>query len=177
MEQTQKLLKLTTLQTARWERVYRDLYPRVYNFFRYRLGDNQLAEDLTAETFTRAWCSRYRYQQRKGQFATWLYGIARHVATDHLRQRSESPLPEADLLPADWRTGPEATLEQQEDMRRLEVLLESLSSCERELIALKYGAGLTNHEIATMTGLTTSNVGTILHRTVKRLRAQWELDI
>ena len=43
----------------------------------------------------------------------------------------------------------------------------------RELVALKYGAGLTNREIARLMGLGESNVGTILHRTVKELRANW----
>jgi len=41
------------------------------------------------------------------------------------------------------------------------------------LIALKYGASLNNRQIAELTGLSESNVGTILHRTVGALRAQW----
>ena len=45
---------------------------------------------------------------------------------------------------------------------------------ERELVSLKYGAGLTNRAIARLLGLTESNVGTILHRTVTRLRAGWD---
>ncbi len=45
---------------------------------------------------------------------------------------------------------------------------------ERELVALKYGAELTNREIARMTGLSESNVGTILNRVVAKLRNEWE---
>ena len=44
---------------------------------------------------------------------------------------------------------------------------------EREVIALRYGSGLTNRAIARLTGLSESNVGTILHRTVARLREAW----
>jgi RNA polymerase sigma-70 factor, ECF subfamily len=44
---------------------------------------------------------------------------------------------------------------------------------ERELLALKFGAGATNRDIARVTGLSESNVGTILHRTVQALRSQW----
>jgi RNA polymerase sigma-70 factor (ECF subfamily) len=53
-------------------------------------------------------------------------------------------------------------------------MLKELAIRERELIALKYGGGLTNREIARATGLSESNVGTILHRVVGRLRARWE---
>jgi RNA polymerase sigma-70 factor (ECF subfamily) len=45
---------------------------------------------------------------------------------------------------------------------------------ERELISLKYGADLNNREIAAITGLTESNVGTLLSRVLQRLREQWE---
>ena len=48
------------------------------------------------------------------------------------------------------------------------------ASCtERDLIALRYGAGLSNRAIAPLVGLSESNVGTILHRTVQTLRSRW----
>jgi len=53
------------------------------------------------------------------------------------------------------------------------MLLEGLTDRDRELIALKYGAGLTNRAIAQATGLSESNVGTILYRAVQTLRARW----
>ena len=58
------------------------------------------------------------------------------------------------------------------DFARLSALLTHLEARERELVALKYGAGLTNRAIAELTGLSESNVGTILHRVVTRLRAE-----
>ena len=42
--------------------------------------------------------------------------------------------------------------------------------------ALKYGSGLNNREIATLTSLSESNVGTILHRIIQKLRTEWEKD-
>ena len=44
-----------------FEEIYRAELPRIYNFFRYRIGDGQLAEDLTSETFEKAWRNRARY--------------------------------------------------------------------------------------------------------------------
>jgi RNA polymerase sigma-70 factor (ECF subfamily) len=63
--------------------------PRVYNFFRYRIGDGQLAEELTSETFEKAWRNRHRYQRNLSAFSTWLFIIARRVAVDHYRRNHD----------------------------------------------------------------------------------------
>jgi len=70
------------------------------------------------------------------------------------------------------RTPEEAAIHNSE-ADRLASLLATLPDRERELIALKYGAGLTNRAIARATGLTESNIGTILHRAVTALRGHW----
>ena len=59
------------------------------------------------------------------------------------------------------------------DFERLSRLLAELPARERELIALKYGAEMSNRAIAKVAGLSESNVGTILHRTIQALRAGW----
>jgi RNA polymerase sigma-70 factor (ECF subfamily) len=69
--------------------------------------------------------------------------------------------------------GPEELAERGSDLERLDGLIEGLPALERELIALKYGAGLTNRDIARLTRLSESNVGTRLHRAVQTLRARW----
>jgi RNA polymerase sigma-70 factor (ECF subfamily) len=62
------------------------------------------------------------------------------------------------------------------DEARLGALIARRSERERELLALKYGAELTNRDIARTTGLSESNVGTILHRAVEALRADWDKE-
>ena len=155
-----------------WDAVYAEQLPGVYNFFRYRVGDGAVAEDLTSITFEKAWRARHRYRRDRAGFATWLLSIARNVAVDHFRaSRRHAPLEEA----ADVAGGatPEDLAERRSDLDRLGRLLETLPARERDLIALKYGAGLTNRAIARETGLSESNVGTLLHRTVLALRARW----
>ena len=155
-----------------WDVVYAEQLPGVYNYFRYRVGDGPVAEDLTSITFGKAWRARHRYRRDLAGFATWLLAIARNVAVDHFRaSRPHAPLEEAAAV----TTGstPEDLAEQRSDLDRLGHLLEALPERERELVALKYGAGLTNRAIARMTGLSESNVGTLLHRTVQTLRARW----
>jgi RNA polymerase sigma-70 factor (ECF subfamily) len=156
-----------------WEQVYAEQLPRVFNFFRYRLGDTAEAEDLTARTFEKAWRARHRYRRDVAGFATWLLTIARNVAIDHLRARQRhEPLDMAAEVPSSDAT-PEQRAVQQSDAQRLGALLATLPARERELIAMKYGAEMTNRAIARATGLSESNVGTILHRAVESLRVRW----
>ena len=155
-----------------WDALYEQELPRVYNFFRYRVGDGAVAEDLTSRTFEKAWLARTRYRRDVAGFCTWLLTIARHVAIDYYRSRkSHVSIEEAAELPSG--ATPEELSERRSEFDRLSVLLLALPERERELVALKYGAEMSNRAIAKATRLTESNVGTILHRTVQALRAEW----
>lgn len=159
-----------------WDRIYADELPRVINFFRYRLDQTVDVEDLTARTFEKAWRARHRYRRDLAGFSTWLLTIARHVAIDYLRARQRyEPLDVAAAVPSPDRT-PEQHAVSRSQAERLAVLLATLEPRQRELMALKYGADMTNRAIAHATGLSESNVGTILHRAVETLRGRWEGD-
>jgi RNA polymerase sigma-70 factor (ECF subfamily) len=160
-----------------WEVLYWELMPRIFNFFRYRLGDNDISQDLTSTTFTKAWKARHQYRYDLGAFEAWLFTIARNVANDFLRQsqrRKEVPLEDI------WGLSSEMTVEGEAQKRRefalLHALLKTLPSREQELIALKFGANMSNRSIAAALGMTESNVGTVLHRAVTKLRKHWEKE-
>ena len=156
-----------------WDALFAEQLPRVYNFFRYRVGPGAVAEDLTAATFEKAWSARERYRRDRAAFGTWVFAVARNVAVDHYRSaKAHVSLDDAAELPGGET--PEEIAERRSDEGRLGRLLGRRTERERELLGLKYGAELTNREIARMTGLSESNVGTILHRAVQALRADWD---
>jgi RNA polymerase sigma-70 factor (ECF subfamily) len=99
----------------------------------------------------------------------WLFGIARNAALDELRRRRRLATLAAD--PGDLDA---AAIEDGADvaLKRTAVLnaVGRLSPRERELIALKFHAGLTNAELARVLGVSESNAGTLLHRTIQKLR-------
>ncbi len=162
-----------SISEADFQEFYRAELPRIYNFFRYRVGDGPLAEDLTSETFEKAWRNRDRYRRDLAAFSTWLFTIARRVALDHYRKHhTDVPLEEISDVSANETM--EDLAQQRADFARMSVLLAQLEDRERDLVALKYGAGLTNRAIARLTGLSESNVGVILHRTLQTLRSKWE---
>ena len=156
-----------------WDAVYADQAPRVFNYFRFRLGRNADVEDLTARTFERAWRSRAQYRRDLAGFSTWLFKIAQNVRIDSLSMRRGQHLPIDAAIDMATEATPESTVERESDLARLNRLTRNLPDRERELIALKYGAGINNRLIAQLTGLSESNVGTILHRVVQTLRSQW----
>ncbi|MBM7845120.1 RNA polymerase sigma factor [Herpetosiphon giganteus] len=155
--------------TVDWPAVYSAFQRRVYNLCLYAVGDRTHAEDLTSTIFLEIWRCRTRYEATKGALSTWIFTIAHRAVGHHLRQqRPTAPLTEAILLPD--TTNIEAMVERRAAIANLIPHLRQLSVEEHKLIALKYGAGLTNREIATVLGLNESTVGTRLHRLVVRLR-------
>jgi RNA polymerase sigma-70 factor, ECF subfamily len=155
-----------------WDAIYADQLPRIYAYFKYRLGSGVDVEDLTSRTFEKAWRARDRYRSDLAGFSTWLVKIAQNICIDYLRShRNHLPIDVA--LDIAGEATPYKDIERISDKARLVALIVGLPERERELIALKYGAGINNVSIARLTGLSESNVGTILHRAVETLRSKW----
>jgi RNA polymerase sigma-70 factor, ECF subfamily len=175
LSQTQQLT--ASVRELNWDSVYAEQLPRVYNYFRFRVGRLRMGghadiEDLTSRTFEKAWRARAQYRHDLAGFSTWLFRIAQNVAVDYLRtNRPHLPIDAA--LEARTERTPEDELAIDSDMERLATLTADLPERERELLSLKYGAAINNRLIAQLTGLSESNVGTILHRAVEKLRSQW----
>ena len=166
-----------TDQPVDWDTVYTLELPRVYNFFLYKIGDKDVAQDLTAITFERAWTLRSRYRTRLGLPSTWLFGIARNVVKEHLRKSGKVKQRLArffDNDQASTNADVEQRVQQQQDKDRLRSIISELPQREQDLIAMKCGAGLTNREIARISKLSESNVGSILYRSVRKLRSRWD---
>lgn len=83
----------TGFEDLDWDAVYADQAPRVYNYFRFRLGQKADVEDLTARTFERAWRSRSLYRSDLAGFSTWLFKIAQNVRIDFLQSHHGQNLP------------------------------------------------------------------------------------
>ena len=98
--------------------------------------------------------------------------IARHVGVDYFRRKRHG-LPWDAVAELPGGESPEERSEKRSDLERLSRLLRGLPAREREILALKYGAELTNRAIAKVLRLSESNIGTILHRAVRELRSNW----
>ena len=109
---------LDPAREADWDALYAEQLPRVYNYFRFRVGEGAVAEDLTSVTFEKAWRARHRYRRDLAGFSTWLLVIARNVAIDHFRSRRvHAPLEVAERLPGGSDPGDQA--ERRSEFERL----------------------------------------------------------
>jgi RNA polymerase sigma factor (sigma-70 family) len=150
--------------------LYRSSRDDLYAYVAGMLRDRSAAEDITAQAFERAYRRRKSFNPKRGTRRAWLFGIARNAALDELRRRSRhaklaaEPVDEA-VVPADELA--------EVSLRRaaLRQAMTELTARERELVALKFFAGLANAEIAAVIGTSESNAGTRLHRVLEKLRS------
>lgn len=148
-----------------FDQLYRASRDDVYAYVAGILRDRAAAEEVTAAAFERAYRKRSRFDPSRGNGRAWLFGIARNAALDELRRRGRQAELSSD--PIDPMS---ADAERSEHRLLLAGALEKLEPRERELVALKFFAGLSNAEIAAVLGISESNAGTKLHRVVTKLR-------
>ncbi len=149
--------------------LYERTFPRVYAYVASLLRDRSAAEDVTAQAFERAYRKRRSYRPAKGSMDAWVFGIARNAALDELRRRKRHAVLQADPEDA-GSPSPEDHAELAVRREAVRAALVALDGQERDLVALKFAGGLSNVEIARVLGMTESNVGTRLHRTITKLR-------
>jgi RNA polymerase sigma-70 factor (ECF subfamily) len=154
--------------TASFDALYRSSVDAVYAYTASLLRDRSAAEEVTAAAFERAFRKQRSFDPRRGTQRAWLFGIARNAALDELRRRKRSA--ELTAEPAGDEPAPEGEAEAAERRATVRAALAGLDPRERELIALKFHAGLTNAEIADVLGVSASNAGTRVHRALTRLR-------
>lgn len=152
-----------------FEALYRSSRDDVYAYVAGLLRDRTAAEEVTATAFERAYRKRARFDPTRGSGRAWLFGIARNAALDELRRRKRHAELAADPVDLDAQGGHEDA-DRREARMLLSAALAELGPRERELVALKFFAGLSNAEIGAVVGISESNVGTRLHRTIEKLR-------
>ncbi len=156
----------------RFEALYRSSRDDVYAYVLTLVRDRAAAEDVTALAFERAYRRRRTFDRRRGGERRWLFGIARNAALDELRRRRR--LATLVVEPEDVDESSHAAGEDEDQLLRRAAVREALASLparDRELISLKFHAGLSNAELASVLGVSESNAGTLLHRAVQRLRS------
>ncbi|MCD6405767.1 MAG: RNA polymerase sigma factor [Planctomycetes bacterium] len=161
-----------TQKDERWiDALYREQGGRVYSFVCAMVGNRHVAEDLTQETFLRAFAAAGGFEERALP-GTWLLTIARNLAINHLKKKART------TAAGDWdfdaspspAAGPAEAAQAGESGRLIRTAVAALGPAHREVFLLKVVEGLTYREIAAITGCPVGTVQSRLYYAVRKLR-------
>jgi RNA polymerase sigma-70 factor, ECF subfamily len=162
--------------TEAFTRLYEATYLIVFRYI-YGLsgGPLQEVEDLTAETYSRAWKNRERFNGDEGAALSWLLRIARNLAIDLSRRRNVRNVDEDTLveLLADSQPAPEVDVITREQIAILWKLLGNLADDTREIIVLRYVLNWQVKQIANYLDMNENNVSVTIRRALKSLQRDW----
>ena len=159
-------------QKESFETVYETCFRGVYNYVFFRVLHREETEDLVSEVFLSALKHYGEFDPRRAQVKTWLMRIARNRVTDYYRLRGRRqlvPLEDANDLPV-------YDLYRSIENEAVFRLLQKLSDRERELLALRYQADMSNPEIALLLGGTPKAVCEKYRRLLRKCREMMEED-
>jgi RNA polymerase sigma-70 factor (ECF subfamily) len=169
------LIAAAQTNTAAFEALYQRYVSRVYRYLFLRVKHEQDAADLTQQVFLNALHALPRYRAQGIPFEAWLFRIARHVATDRYRQAKG--LLSWEFVPGESQCSPDLDPEviviHQEALLRLRTLLADLDLYKRELLALRFAAGLSTTEIAAVVGKSQASVKKQLTRILHTLKEHY----
>lgn len=169
----EKLVKQAQKNRKDFAPLFTHYQPLIKRYFGRHLPTED-SNELTARVFEKALSGLANFRWQGVSFSAWLYKIAHHTLIDFYRQKNRenlklTELEQAQELPTAAKD-PEDTAFDQETGKEIAALLENLPEREKKIIYLKFFDGCTNKTIARLTGLSETNVSTIVYRAVNRLR-------
>jgi RNA polymerase sigma-70 factor (ECF subfamily) len=141
-------------------------------------GPQEDVEDLTAETFERAWKSRRMFQGDESAAIGWVMKIARHLVIDGYRRRKARPITAGEIpdqLPQAGQQPEEFTLST-EEQKTLWTVMAVLPADAREILTLRYMLGWRVNEVAAFLQIPDNTVSVVIRRALERLRREWPAD-
>ena len=159
---------------ASFGRLYERYFEKVYSYLAFKLGNPTDAEDVAEQVFLKALESLGGYKWTGVPFQAWLFRIAHNMMVDTLRRRSRrpsEPIDEAMSLSDDRRAvDPEAMLAERLSREGLLRAVDRLTALQKQVISLKFAAGLPNAEVARLMGKSEGAVKALQHAALAALQ-------
>jgi RNA polymerase sigma-70 factor (ECF subfamily) len=140
-------------------------------------GDLEQSRDAVQDTFVRL----SREPPRRGHediegLAAWLFTVCRHRVIDSHRKNQRLVPMDTELLDrtASETARPDGALDHKETTGRIRRMIAELPAKQQRVLKMKFEAGLSYKEISAATGLSTGNIGWLIHQAVQSLRNQWQ---
>ncbi len=155
---------------AAFGQIFDEFHGPIYRFIASRVGRPSDAEDLTQLVFVKALEALPRYQARGVPFGGWLFRLARNATIDHIRtRRDHDELGEATDGHTD-ESSPETLAILRTDLDAMAMAIRQLTPDQREVIALRFFAGLSSREAADLMGRQEGTIRGLQFRAIAALR-------
>ena len=153
--------------------LYEHYYDRIFRYVSFKTGNPLEAEDITAEVFVKMLESISSFRWQGYQFSSWLFRIAHNLVVDHFRKRGRRPVVALDDAPAaatEYDPDLDRKLDVDISMAPVREAMKDLTDLQREVISLRFAAGLSVAETARAVGKKDNAVKALQHAGLKKLR-------
>jgi RNA polymerase sigma-70 factor, ECF subfamily len=158
-------------------RIFDEFNGPIYRFVASRVGRPSDAEDLTQLIFVKALEALPRYTARGIPFGGWLFRLARNAVIDHVRTRRDHLELTAEFQRPTEEAGPEATAALRQDLDAVARALGALTDEQREVIELRFFAGLSAREAAEAMGKQEGTIRGLQFRAIASLRRELGMQL
>ncbi len=156
--------------------LYHEYFTPIYRFVFMRVKNSHDAEDITQDTFLKAYEALDRYQHDRGTMLPYLFTIARNLVINHgKKKRPESYLPEEIDRHADEGTTADGAI-LRETQERIRVLMEVLSDTEQQVVELRFFAEKSYTEIAKALGKSEEAIRQHIARGLRKMRVNLQKE-
>lgn len=153
--------------------LYELYYDRIYRYAAFKVGSAADAEDIAADVFVRMIESIDRFKWQGHPFSSWLFRIAHNLVADFYRRRGRRrtvSLEAAEPVVAAAAYDADARMDMELAMAEVARAMEGLTALQREVITLRFAAGLSVAETARSMGKRDNAVKALQHAGLKKLR-------
>lgn len=163
-------------ESAAYDRLYNLYADRVFRYLYARLGQRELAEDLTADVFIRLLQNLPRFKVNEtrpvASFSAFVYRVAGNLLTDQYRKQKHRDHQDIDDQPnlADRKPEPFVYTAASENSRELLDAMQKLGSEQQAVLLYRFGEEFSVHEVAEIMGKTTGAIKALQHRAIANLR-------
>jgi RNA polymerase sigma-70 factor (ECF subfamily) len=169
-EERRIVLKAVERDQEAFAQLYDRHVVRIYRHIYYMVSDSTTAEDLTAQTFLKAWEAIDRYKERGAPIVAWLLRISHNLTVSYLRSKRDHSELDETFLDSKMTRNPEEALEQASDEKSMREAVLKLRDEQRQVIMLRFVEEMDYREVADIIGKSVPAVRVIQHRALGNLR-------
>ena len=154
-------------------RLYEHFYDKIFRYVMFKTGDRIDAEDITTDVFLRMLESIGSFKFQGYPFSSWLFRIAHNLIVDHFRRKSRrqtAPLEEAMVVAGGSSSDMDHKIDVDLSVAEVYEAMDDLTDLQREVMSLRFAAGLSVKETAEAVGRKENAVKALQHAAVKKLR-------